>query len=206
MTTKVYNEEGDEIEALTEEELEAEKKAAVDTAVKESNDKLTAKETELAKALEDLKKYQDKDYNFKGARDQIENKSKEVDEIRKELDTLKGSVVSELAKLKDSSVAEHKSEILKVLAGEDEELKKKIEFNYERFKDPSDTKDQVEQKLKDSYLIATGSSVPNKLSSVISSAKARPITADSIPSEVKGVAGKFGLSEEDLKKYWPKQK
>ena len=92
------------------------------------------------------------------------------------------------------------------LAGGDEDVAKQIKFQYDRIKDAAGTKEEITQKLSDAYLLATGSKEVNVLNaSVLASggvtfrsagANKGPLTADE-----KELGSKFGISDQDIKKY-----
>lgn len=206
---KVKLEDGTEIDAFTAEEVEAQKQAALEEFKTQNPDKTEeadALQAELVKANEALKKLQDKDLNFGNLRAQKETAEKKIDDLVKQIDDKIGAAKKEVL---EGVLQDHYADILKSLSGDDEELKKKVEFQYKRLNDPTGTKDQVTKKLTDAWALATKTEAPNALNaSVISSGGvSRPnITSDKkfTPEEKEfakkmATAGGITLKDEDFK-------
>ena len=174
MPVKTFNDAGDEIEAFTAEELEAQKIAAVEEAKKATDEELAKAKEELAKAQEDLQKLGDKDLNFANLRQQKEAAEKRADDALKAVDEKLETVKKEIL---DGVTQDHKSETLKTLSGDDDELKKKIEFHYGRLGDPATTKEEVTKKLTDAYYLATKPEGADALNTAViaSGGAARPM-------------------------------
>lgn len=159
----IQDESGEDIEVFTAEELEAQKTAALE----EFKTKNPDKTDELTKAQEELEKLKGKDMNFSNLREQKEAAEKKVQEILAGVDEKVGAVKKEIL---EGVMKDHYSETLKGLAGEDAELQKQIEAQYNRLTDPAATKEEVSKKLRDAWVLATKVDDPGALStSVISS-------------------------------------
>lgn len=137
------------MDELTQEEVDAllaEKKAWV-----------KEKEEMVAK----LKGFEDKDLNFQKLRHKKEEDIS--DEKKQELKSIEDRVAEMEANLnkKHQAFVEAQFETartkkLESLAGEDTELKEKIEFHYARLTDETSTPEAVAKKLEDAYILATG--------------------------------------------------
>lgn len=160
-----YDEAGNEVEAFTQEqvaELEREKAEALERA-----------QAELKAKDDELEKFKAKDLNFANLRQQ-------KDQAEKQISTLKSEVDEKISAMKrevfDGVMKDHYVDTLKGLAGEDEDLKKKIEFHYSRLNDPTATKAEVDKKLRDAWALATQGEGPSAFNSaVISSGYAAPL-------------------------------
>lgn len=165
---------GEEEEFFTAEEVQAEREAEINKYQQEHPDQsaeLTVLQQKLKDAEDKLGKVDNKDKNFAALRKQVEDLKAGIDE--------KISTATEGAKKEvlEGVNKDHYSETLKTLAGDDEELKKKIELHYKRLGDPASTKAEITAKLKDAYTLATGQSAESMNSSVFSSGGAnRPKT------------------------------
>jgi len=182
----------EEIEKEKQAALEAEKAKAIEEATAELKKNLEEKEVEL-------KKLQDKDFNFSKVRKGEEEKEKEIEDLKKKVE-----------ELNSVRIGEHKSDLIKVLAGDDEDLKKTIEHHYDRIKDDAQTKEQIEAKLREAYHLATrGTASPDPIRRQTSAASGAPVKsgAGEIDPETKEWAAEFSrrtglvLTDEDLKKH-----
>ena len=172
---KFYNEDGTEVEGFTKEELDAK-----------------LKEQQEVQA----KKNADKEVNVNKLREEKEAAEKLAKETREALDG-KDKEFAEKEQKKERDTAVNK------LAGNDVELKEKIQHHMDRFKDEIKTPEDFQRILSDSYVLATGNQVPDKLQEVISSAGSKggkdgggaklPISADAMV-----VAQKMGMTEEEI--------
>lgn len=196
-------EDGTETDAFTAEELAAQNTAAVE-AFKSAN---PDKANELKEALEELSKFKDKDLNFGELRKQKDAAEKKVEDIQKEfetkLDTTKREILEGVQK-------DHYNETLKTLVNGDEELKKKIEYQYKRLVDTAATKEDITKKLTDAWVLATKPEDKGALNSqVISSGNVQRINVRSnqpFSAEEKALAQKLAnagnlgpLKDEDFK-------
>ncbi len=146
---------GEEEEVFTADELQAERDKAIDTYKEEhpdQSDAVTKLQDELKEAKEKLGKVDDKDKNFAKLR-------KTVEDLEKGIETrIKDAAEASKKEVLEGVNKDHYEETIKVLAGDDEELKKKIELHYKRLADPAATKAEITAKLKDAYTLATGQS------------------------------------------------
>ena len=205
---------GNEQEVFTADELAEQKEEAKTEAVeqfKTDNPDKSAEIEELQgkldKATEDLAKAGEKDTNFANLRKQKDDAEKELQETLTGIDEKIGTASDKVKKeVLEGVMSDHYNDILNSLSGGDEDLKKKIEFNYNRLQDPGATKPEVTKKLTDAYHLSTITETEDALNtSVISSggvSKVKTTPDDkSFSAEEKEIGQKFGLSDEDMKKY-----
>jgi len=156
MPQTIINEEGDEIEVFTAEELEAQKREALDKFKEENPDKSEEMEKlqkELEEKNKELEGLKDKDINFANMRNKISDKEKEIEELKNSIDDKIGEVKKEVL---DSVMKDHYNEVIKKLTGDDKELKEKVELQYKRLVDEANSKEDITKKLKDAFTLATG--------------------------------------------------
>lgn len=206
---KTQLEDGSEIETYTAEELQAQREAALEeykTANPDKSAEFDVLQAELKKANEDLEKFKNKDLNFANLRTQKEAAEKKIEEVVKTIDDKIATVKKEVL---EGVMQDHYSETLKSLAGENEELKKKVEFHYKRLADPTTTKEELSKKLTDAYLLATKLTDEGVLTSQIVSSGAggklniksnQPFTSEEkVLAQKLAQAGGFSLEEKDFK-------
>jgi len=198
--TEVYEKE--EFEQEVAQKLEEEKtkiQEELEVKEKEWEDKeqdfqsqLSEKEKELDE-LKDTYSYDDKDKNFAKLRDQIKAKEKEVKEI-------KNNFQKEISGLRTSMEKKEVDSIVSIMAGSDNELKDKILHHYGRIKDTADTRDQIMEKMKDAYVLATGG-IGDPLAQTMGTAGSASVKKDeTLPEDVKEIGRQFGLTDEDFQK------
>lgn len=170
MSTIVKQEDGTEVEMFSQEELQAQRDAAIEEYKTNNPDKgeeLNTLQEKLSKAEEELTGLKDKDFNFAKVTKAKEMAEAKIERIAKEID-----VKINLAKkeVMEGVMKDHYNETLSSLAGGDEEVKKKIEHHYKRLGDLASTKEEIGKKLRDAWLLASEPKVQDALnSSVISS-------------------------------------
>jgi len=148
----VENEQGEQVEVYTSEELQAQKEAALEEYKKEKDAELDAAQTELKLATEKLGKLEGKDLNFAKLREQKQEAEDKVERVKQEMEESLGKFKKEIL---EGVSKDYYNETLGSLAGDDAELKKKIEFEYNRLNDPVNTKEDISKKLRDAYILAT---------------------------------------------------
>ena len=170
---------------------------------------------EEAKALQDqlaesqarITKLENKDYNFR--------RLEEMTEAEKEKLTTQEIILQKKAEELDATQknftqqmrTDLKNDAFDKYVGDDEDLKKKVEFNLSRFKDfeEAKTRDQIETLVKESVLLSTGGRRTNPLSAAMSTSGSVPFTPSTSSSKVSDdvleVARMMGISADDFKKY-----
>lgn len=205
MPHKVTLEDGSEIETFTQEELEEQKQAALDefkqenqTAVEEKTQELEAAQTELKEAKELLDKAAEKDLNFAKLREQTKKAQEKVDELKSEKTALQQEMETKLGEFKQEVLEgvrkDFYNDTLKTLAGDDEELRKRIEFEYNRLKDPASTNEEISKKLQDAWRLAapTSAAAPVAAFSSAGASPIRPKPKGDLPKEAVDLGVKLG--------------
>jgi len=156
MPQKIINDQGDEIEVFTNEELEQQKASAIEEYKINNPDKsadITKLQEEKAKIETELKGLKDKDFNFANVRKALSDKD---EEIKKLTDSIDVKIQGAKKEILEGVMKDHYIDTIKGLAGEDKQLLEKIEYQYKRLADPASTKEEVEKKLNDAFVLATG--------------------------------------------------
>lgn len=170
------------------------------------------KSQELIKAREELKareeeltKLREKDLNFSHLRSQKEEAEKKAETLKSEIEVKIEQVKKEVV---DGVLKEHYGDALSNLASGDEELKKKIEFHYNRLNDPTSSKTEIDKKLRDAWSMAQErpSTFTNAFASSGSVSMMKPSSSGSkFTDEEKKFAQRFAsagglvLKDEDFK-------
>lgn len=213
MPFKYKNDKGEEIEGYTKEELEAAQGSAKEGAVKELEEKhkkeLEAKDKDLKQLNSDLKVAQEslekagqgtKDWNEarKTIKD-LENKIEDLSKGREE-DTKK--FAEDIRNVRTSTFKSTVDGWMDSLSGGDVEVKKKLEFHYNRLgKDVTDEKQALEV-MKDAHLLATGKQAPNMFNVARGFGGGEPPKPkEQASAEVAELGKKFGISDADITKY-----
>ena len=203
MSEIITKEDGTEIEVFTQEELEAQKEAAIEEYKNENPDKseeiealkkeIEEKEEAFNSAKEELEKLGKKDFNFKKLREQNKNQETELEKLKTEMSDKLEAAITNLANDK-------KSDIISSLVGDDEELKKKVEFHYNRIKDEAKTKEEIMAKVNDAYFLATRQEPP--VGNYVSAAGAgNTKVKEEVSAKEKELGNALGITEEDREKY-----
>lgn len=202
----IKQDDGTEIEVYTADEIEEQKQQAVDDYKTNNPDKtadIEALQETLAEKEIELEKMKGKDMNFANLRNQKEAAEKKIEEIKGEID---GKISNVKKEVMEEVMRDHYSESLKALSGDDKELEKKIEFHYKRLGDVASTKTDIASKLRDAWFLATKPTGDDGVNAnVFASGGVGRVQiksqATKISAEEKAVGAKFGITDEDFKKY-----
>ena len=192
---------GVEIDVFTAEEVAAREAAAVDAIKAEHATVLATKEAELKKVSYDLSKLGEKDHNFSVLRSQKEELEKQIKESGEQANI-------KIEEVRNSLIKDVVDEMVVNFAGGDEELKKKIEFHYNRLPEKPTIKAEISKKMAEAYLLATGSTVkPDPLNRALPTGGGRMPNINSTPltPEQVELGKKMGVTEEDIKKHGGKK-
>lgn len=203
---KLFDADGKEVEAFTPEELEVKKKEALDEYLKEHPDQSAEMQTAKT-ALEEAQKKL-KDLEGSGNDEQKKRLIAERDEAEKKLKETTEGLVTEMKNLKDSFFGSAKEKIIKKLAGDDVELRKKIELEYDGFAGEAKNETEIQERLTKAYTIVNGTApAPNFMEGMGHAGKrgvdqnhnsAQPESENS-----KNMRKALGISDEQVKKYGP---
>jgi len=167
---------------------------------------LTDKDTELKGIQDELKGYKNKDYNFKKFRDMTDDERSKLSERETELIQRTEKLEADQSSFTERVIEGHKNDALAVLGGDDKDLRDKILFHFDRLKDTAQTKDEVTSKMRDAYYMATGGKTDgiDPIARAAAHHTARgvaPKTGSKMTADQKDLASRFGINEDDLKKY-----
>jgi len=203
---ELYDVNGNPIVAFTEEEMDAQKETisneAIENYKKEHPENVEVEElqTELADAKKELELFggTDKGKNVAALRIAKESAEKKIID----LETL---IKNEIGGIKTLIGRKELENNIKSLSEGDEELGKKIEFQFNRIVKDTDSDEERKKKLGEAYVLASGGKPSNILNKVLGSSGA-PIkqsggAAAGFSSELVGLGKKLGITEEDIKKY-----
>jgi len=180
---KYILEDGTEVEAFSQEE--------VDTKLQEAVKDLVPK-ADLDKLTEENKKFAEKDANFTKVKTDSE---KVIADLQVEMRTMK-----------DTVVGNHKNGLMAKLSGGDKDLEAKIELEYSQFAGEALTNDQISERMLKSFRNANPDYAPQTLSDAVayvgkrSQQSAGKDTGARTEDQQKAQAA-MGISADDEKKY-----
>ena len=215
----LFNENGNEVEgSMTSEEIEdliQEKKEELDVSnqkaineLEETHQKtLTDLQTEISNKEEELEKEKNKEKNFGSLRNKGKEKDEAISKLTDEVNQLKSSFEEKISEVKTGSIQEKISEQIVKLAGDNKELKDKINVHLQAFKVPENIEEALKQ-VDNAFILSSD----NKASSIINSKIISSAGDIDIPDKSKGITpeGKefskkqFGLTDQDFEKYGKK--
>lgn len=178
---KFYDEDGNEVEAYTQEEYNATKKVAEEADVfKKQVDELNEK----------LSKVDDKTLNFKELREKKENLEKELEEVKNSVSKGQSEIMAEIQTIKFDKK-------IRSVVGDDEELVEKVKLNYSRLAAPKEGEEDT--RLNDAMVLSTGgrvnfNGVPGGGGTPPGATKKVGLNQDQVE-----LAKKLGLTEDEIK-------
>ncbi len=209
--TQYFDDSGNPIEAYSQEELDEKLEELVKEVKDEKEDEIKSLQEELEKVSaekkdidNEVKGASDKEINFKNLREKSKQKDEVINDLKKKMEEMETGVKEEIGKV-TSQFEEQKihNKVLQLADG-DEELAKKIKVAYSRFADKPKDDEELAKYLQDAYILATGGEKKSFLNSNILSSGGGSYQKEQqgkITPEVKDVAGKLEIGDDDLKKY-----
>ncbi len=190
---EIIEKDGVDMEVFTAEEVSARETAAVAT-IKAELDETKVK---LDAVNSEMEKLTNKDHNFSNLRQQKE-------ELEKTLSDMQTGINNKIEEVRKAPLLKYENDIMNNLSSGDDEMKKKIKFQYDRLSDKADNEESISKKMNDAYLLAVGISPKNDvLGRVIPSgghgAHSPVIPASKLSDSQKELGKKFGLTDEDMK-------
>jgi hypothetical protein len=192
MPKVLYDAEGNEVQVQTDEEIQQ--------ITKEKDDKIADLGTKL-------QKLENKDFNFKKYRDMTEEERGKLTEMEKSIKQQQEKLEEDQKAFVESQVTEHKNYAFSTLAGDDKELRAKIELHFNRIDPgkPATTQTAIMERAREAYVLATGGSAApvSSLGSVMglsgSGGQQKPKEGE-LTADQKDLAKKLGLTDADLLK------
>lgn len=166
---KLFDKDGKEVEAFDTEELKQKNQEAIDAYKIEHPDKtgdlavaeekLKTKEKELENAIEAANKKDgdDNDDDDDAKKQQIDRLKKEKSDALESVNTVKEDLSKQISDLKTGMFETLKTKALDKLSGGDEEIKKKIEHEFDAYGESPVTEADTLQRLTNAATIVNGS-------------------------------------------------
>jgi len=151
--------------------------------------------------MEEYKKLKEKDFNFKKLRSGTKAEREEINKAKEDLN-------SEWQEFRTNLEKERKEDSLSILVGDDEELRKKALYNYNRIDSdkPAKTKDEIYTRMREAVNMEGSETTPNALSMGAGHSGYRNMNKDTKESQDSVEMRRFmKLSDEDKKKYGSKE-
>lgn len=133
-------------------------------------DKLAEKDIELSATRAKLAGLENKDFNFKRLREMKEEDKAKLSVQEIELRQRQEVIEEETKKLREGqesftkrTIEEYRDDAISIAIGEDEEVKKKVLFHYDRIRDEATTKEQIRKKVRDAVKLAQDETADNPL-------------------------------------------
>ena len=195
---KLFDEAGNQVEAFSQEELDAklaETKTALET---ESATKLADLQKQLQDATTQIETLSgtDKAKNMAKLREGRETIEKQIEDLKDKM----AAGLGELAKKQDDVALDQR---LNLLSDGDPEIMKKIKFEYQRITRPDDTQEEKDKKLSDAYRLAVGSTPSQSVMSRVLGSGGAPNSSPqrgvgSWPQPLVELGKRLGLSDKDF--------
>lgn len=156
---KLFDKDGNEVEAFTPEELKAKQKEAVDEYIKENpvkQEDYNKLKTDLETATTKLKEFEEGGGNDDAQKKRLKDAKEAAEKAL--ADGLTG-IRKEMDDFKNNFITGHKTKVLDKLSKGDPELKKKIELEYDQYsegKKAPANEIEVTERLTKAFTLATG--------------------------------------------------
>lgn len=220
---KIKDETGVEIEVFTAKEVEEKTsivtKEAAEKASKEAVEKYQKdhpdQSSELAKIqnnLAELTKKLSEEENKGGNENenQIQRLKKDKEDAEKALLATETKIMGEINKFKNEFIGDFKTEMLDKLSGGDDEVRKKIEYEFDNYKPNDLSKLGIQERLIKAHTLATGEKPSPRIfdGGILNGGqkgdgykeKDQPKLSDNAIA----IGNQLGITEEDRKKFGPK--
>jgi hypothetical protein len=214
--TQLFNEQGQTVEAFTPEEVEQKLNEAREMAIEETNKlrqeevddlslQMESKDRELEQAKQELEVEKSKDKNLAGQGRIIRDKEKKIDELEINYKKLEEKLDQRINDVEAKSREKMVNSMINELSGNDKDMTNKIKFYFDSFKGEPADDNEIQQRIQNAYVLATGAKPTSPLSgAVLSSAGGMPVinsTGEKLSDDAKDLAHKMGLSDQELKKH-----
>lgn len=213
---KLFDKDGNEVEAFTPEELETKKKEALDAYIKEN----PSKKDEFEKLQADLKTATDKLAEIESGGGDDAQKKRLKDEKKAAEDALKtvtDGFRKEMDEFKSGFINGHKTKVLDKLSKGDPELRKKIELEFDQYsegkKAPANEM-EITERLTKAFTLATGNKPAPNFMDGAAGAGARGDHASGggkggateETENSKAMRKALGITDKDVEKFTPEAK
>jgi hypothetical protein len=211
----LFDEQGNAVEALTPEEVEAKLDSIRQSAIEEANQlrqeeidnlttQMTEKETLLAVKEAELVAEKSKEKNLSGQRIIIGEKNAAIEKLNSEITELRGTMTTRLNELESKGQTKVVDDMIASVAGTDKELAAKVRLHYNSFVGVPENDEKMKERIKNAYTLATGGRINPLSGSILSGAgegtELNP-TGEKVSPEVQEFGKKMGISDVELKKH-----
>lgn len=200
---KFFDKDGKEIEAFTQEELDAQKAQALEEYKKANPDK----SDEIAALQQKLKEAEEREKNGGGDDAQKKRLKDAKEDIKRELTEKIDNLTKAFDEYRNGVTTSTKEKILGKLVGADKDLRAKVELKMHNLTGYPDTPEGTAQKIQDAYTMATGTRPTPSMMDGITSAGGRGEGSGNdgnkggMTENGKLMAKAIGVSEDSIKKY-----
>lgn len=184
MPFEVYDNDGNPVEGV----LPPEEIKSLQEKLEETNQKLS--------------KLEKKDFDYRRLENMTEAEKEKLSATELSLKKQQEELEDKQKTLETTFISDVKKDLISSLVGDDEELRKKIELNYDRLSDSSKAKSREEIKalLNDAYVMSVGIKYSNPILNANNVSGSVHVKSEKISEDIKDFGKKLGLTEEDLEK------
>lgn len=204
MPIKVKQEDGTEIEVLTQDEIDAKVKEESDRIANEKQGELDRITEERKSEQEELEKLRNKDMNFEKLRNKAE-KGGESEEVKTQIAELN----KKLDTIAQQPVVEVKNDFIKEKVGTEKEKVDLFEYYFKRLGSEAKTKEEVQKACNDALTLATNGqyqpSQDQRVTSTGVSQNYRNQNTVQVSEEAKEMGAMFGNTEKELSEHKKKK-
>ena len=193
---KLFDKDGNEVEAFTKEDIDKVVEEAVSKAIDDTNTERQTEIDDLTKQIETKSAGDDdKGKNLSNQRKIIKDKEDEIAKVREEFEALKTTVAQSQSTQKIDS-------IIKSVVGDDPDMNLKVKTFYDAFKGEPTDDAQIQERVQNAFKLAGGGQKPTLSTEVVSSGGNLPqdlkINAEKLSPEGVELGKKMGLTDQDL--------
>lgn len=176
-----------------------------ETETPERNEELVSAKKQIEELQVELGKLKNKEFNFKRLRDMTEDEKSKLSALEQDLVSRQEKLEEQQTSFHQRVVEQNKNDVFAVLAGNDDGLRKQIEFHYNRLPEEAVTKEEVAKKAKDAFLLANSgrsdTASSDQLSRVMGTNASVPTRQTvGVTEDQAQLAKALGITDEELKK------
>jgi predicted nuclease with TOPRIM domain len=156
----------------------------------------------LDETNEKLAKLENKDFNFRKLEEMTEAEKEKLSAAELALKKQQEELEEKQKSFETSFITDIKNDLLNSMAGEDEDLKKTIEANYNRLSDSATarSREQIKTLLNDAYVMSVGTKFVNPVLNANNISGNSSVKSSKTSDSVLEIGKKLGLSDEDMAK------
>lgn len=156
----------------------------------------------LEETNQKLSKLENKDFNFRKLEEMTEAEKEKLSSAELALKKQQEELEEKQRSFETSFITDVKNDLLSSMAGDDEELKKTIEANYNRLSDFASAKsrEQIKSLLNDAYVMSVGARFVNPVLNANNVSGNSSVKTAKSSEGIVDIGKKLGLTDEDLEK------